>query len=129
MIIRDLEKIIGTKRQVNAKNGNWISRRLILKDDNVGFSLTDTIINEGTQTHIWYKNHVEAVYCIEGEGELELEQTGEKTALYPGLMYLLNCHEKHILRAKTRMRMICVFNPPLTGSETHDDDGSYPLTE
>jgi L-ectoine synthase len=42
-------------------------------------------------------------------------------------MYALNGHEKHYLRARTQMRMVCVFNPPLTGKEVHDDDGVYPL--
>ena len=27
------------------------------------------------------------------------------------------------------MRMVCVFNPPVTGRETHDADGSYNLPE
>jgi len=27
------------------------------------------------------------------------------------------------------MRMICVFNPPLTGAEDHDAEGTYPLME
>jgi L-ectoine synthase len=25
------------------------------------------------------------------------------------------------------MRMVCVFNPPLNGRETHDATGAYPL--
>jgi L-ectoine synthase len=27
------------------------------------------------------------------------------------------------------LRLVCVFNPALTGQETHDADGSYPLPE
>ncbi len=27
------------------------------------------------------------------------------------------------------MRMVCVFNPPLTGREVHDEKGIYPLIE
>ncbi|MCA9019130.1 MAG: ectoine synthase, partial [Planctomycetaceae bacterium] len=27
------------------------------------------------------------------------------------------------------MRMVCVFNPPLVGPETHDEDGVYPLLD
>lgn len=33
--------------------------------------------------------------------------------------------ERHLLRASKTMRMICVFNPPVTGRETHDADGAY----
>jgi len=32
-----------------------------------------------------------------------------------------------VLRASTRMRMVCVFNPPLAGKEVHDRNGAYPL--
>jgi len=27
------------------------------------------------------------------------------------------------------MHMICVFNPPLTGKEVHDENGVYPVDE
>jgi L-ectoine synthase len=47
----------------------------------------------------------------------------------PGVLYALNEHDRHYLRAHTRMRTICVFNPPLTGREVHDEDGVYPLVE
>ncbi len=64
-----LKDIIGTDLEV--KSDNWISRRLFLKKDGMGYSVHDTIIKAGTETHIWYQNHLEAVYCIEGEGEVE----------------------------------------------------------
>ncbi|MDX5334415.1 MAG: ectoine synthase, partial [Gammaproteobacteria bacterium] len=35
--------------------------------------------------------------------------------------------ERHYLRARKDMRMICVFNPPVVGPETHDENGVYPL--
>jgi len=31
------------------------------------------------------------------------------------------------VRAKTDLRMACVFNPPVTGREVHDEHGVYPL--
>ncbi|HLT56368.1 MAG TPA: ectoine synthase [Bacillota bacterium] len=125
MIVKSLEDIIGTENE--AKGETWVSRRFILKKDNVGFSLNDTIIKAGTESFFWYKNHIEAVYCIEGEGEIEKTETGEVWQIKPGTMYLLNEHDKHKLRAKTQMRMICVFNPPLVGTETHNEEGYYPL--
>jgi len=33
----------------------------------------------------------------------------------------------HLLRAKTALKLACVFNPPLVGDEVHDEDGVYPL--
>ncbi|MEA2074347.1 MAG: ectoine synthase [Euryarchaeota archaeon] len=129
MIVRNIDEIEGSEREVTAENNNWISRRLLLKRDGVGFSLNETIIYEGTETYIWYKNHVEAVYCIEGEGEVELVDDNKVYNITPGTLYVLNKHEKHLLRAKKRMRLVCVFNPPLVGSEVHQEDGSYPLIE
>jgi Ectoine synthase. len=129
MIVRNIEEIKGSEREVTAENDNWISRRLLLKRDGVVFSLNETIIYEGTETYIWYKNHVEAVYCIEGEGEVELVDDNKVYNITPGTLYVLNKHEKHLLRAKKRMRLVCVFNPPLVGSEVHQEDGSYPLIE
>lgn len=125
MIVRSLEEIIGSERDVKAENGNWESRRLILNNDAVGFSLHDTIIHAGTETLLWYKHHIEAVYCIDGEGEVETTDDGKVYPIKAGTVYLLNGNERHLLRASKTMRMVCVFNPPVTGCETHDADGAY----
>jgi L-ectoine synthase len=127
MIVRTLDATLGTERDVRAENGNWVSRRLLLKDDGMGFSFHDTTIFAGTETYIWYKNHLEAVYCVGGEGEIEDLTTGEIHPIRDGTLYALNGHERHYLRAKRDMRLICVFNPPLSGREVHDKDGAYPL--
>ncbi|HKI61681.1 MAG TPA: ectoine synthase [Mariprofundaceae bacterium] len=125
MIVRSLEEIENTDRDVRAHNGNWESRRLILNNDAVGFSLHDTIIHAGTETLLWYKHHIEAVYCIEGEGEVETTENSKSYPIKAGTVYLLNGNERHWLRARTTMRMVCVFNPAVTGNEVHDADGSY----
>lgn len=128
MIVRKIDDIIGTKQEVHALNGNWVSKRLLLKDDNMGFSFHETVIFKGTETRIWYKNHVEAVYCVEGEGEVETIQDGKVYSLQPGTLYALDKHDQHYLRALgSDLRLLCVFNPPLVGDEVHDQDGSYPL--
>ncbi|GGK01925.1 L-ectoine synthase [Lentibacillus kapialis] len=125
MIVKSLEDLIGTEDETYDEN--WSSRRFILKKDGVGFSMNDTIIKAGTENFFWYKNHIEAVYCIEGEGTIEKVATGDVYDIKAGTMYLLDEHDKHILRAKTQMRMVCVFNPPLVGKETHNEEGYYPL--
>ena len=127
MIIRRLKEIIGTEREVKAPNGNWTSRRLALKDDHMGFSFHDTLMHAGTETYIWYKHHLEAVYCIAGNGEIENLETGEIHPISEGTVYLLNQHEKHYLRAFDTMRTICVFNPSLVGSEVHTEEGFYSI--
>jgi L-ectoine synthase len=127
MILRSLKDVQGTEREVKAPT--FTSRRFLLKKDDMGFSMHDTLLYAGSATSIWYKHHVEAVYCIEGEGELELMPDGPVHAIRPGTLYALDKNEKHVLRAKTDLRMVCVFNPPLTGREVHDLEGAYPLIE
>jgi len=129
MIVRRLHELKGSEREVRPENGNWTSHRLLVRDEGMGFSFHDTTIHAGTETYIWYKNHLEAVYCVAGAGEIEDLETGEIHQIADGTMYALNGHERHYLRAREDMRMICVFNPPLTGHEVHDADGAYPLVE
>lgn len=127
MIVRSLEEVKDTERDV--RTPNWASRRLLLKSDGMGFSLHETTVFPGTETSICYANHLEAVYCIEGEGEVETLEDGKVHPIRPGVVYALNRHDRHYLRARTEMRLVCVFNPPLTGREVHDANGVYPLPE
>lgn len=127
MIVKTLDEIIGSDADV--RGPTFASRRFLLANDKMGFSLHDTVLYAGTETLIWYKNHLEAVYCIEGEGELEVLPDGPTYQIKPGTMYALNGHEKHHLRAFKDLRVVCVFNPPLTGKELHDEEGTYPLIE
>lgn len=127
MKIVRLDEIGGTDADVKAPT--WNSRRLLLRRDGMGFSMHDTILYAGTETVMWYKNHLEAVYCIEGEGELHDRETGERHVIKRGTLYALDKHDRHTLIANSDLRMVCVFNPPLTGQETHDEDGAYPLIE
>src|SRR5690625_2082502 len=104
MIVRNVKDIIGTENEV--KGENWTSRRVLLKRDGMGFSFHETIIKPGTETHIHYKNHLEAVWCVEGDGEIETVADGKKYAIEPGVVYALDEHDEHyqIGRASCRER-------------------------
>ncbi len=125
MIIRDLEKEKHTRR--NVQSDGWHSVRLLLKSDEMGFSFHITTIYEGAELPMHYQHHLESVYCIAGEGSIEDVATGEVHAIRPGVMYALDKHDRHVLRATREMTMACVFNPPVTGLEVHDESGAYPL--
>lgn len=127
MIVRRLADIIGTDRDVSSEG--WRSRRLLLAAEGMGFSLHDTLIAPGAELHMHYKHHLEAVYCIAGEGEIVDLDAGVTHPIAPGTMYALVNHNRHILRARTELRMVCVFNPPVTGDEKHGPDGAYPAPE
>ncbi|MCP3013964.1 ectoine synthase [Nocardiopsis dassonvillei] len=127
MLIRSLAEIEDTERHVKGAKGTWESKRIVLARENVGFSLHETTVYAGTETSLWYANHYEAVLCVEGEMELTNDETGEKHWITPGVMYLLDGHERHTLRPTRDSRFVCVFNPPVTGREDHDENGAYPL--
>ena len=123
MIVRSLNNLIDTARDVRGEA--WASRRFLLAEDGVGYTLTETSIVAGSEQILWYKHHVESNYVIEGEGEVENMASGEVFALAPGSIYVLDHNEKHRLKAFTAMRLVCVFTPALTGRESHDADGAY----
>ena len=88
MIVRTLEECQNTERDV--KGGNWRSVRMSLKDDNMGFAFNITTIYAGTETPIHYQNHLEAVYCMAGNGEIETVDDGKVYKIEPGTLYLLD---------------------------------------
>lgn len=125
MIVRHIDETKGTSAQVDAKT--WTSFRFLLAKDGMGFSMHETHIHPDTESHFWYKHHLEAVYCVGGQGEIEDLASGEIHPIRPGTMYALDEHDDHKLRAgPDGLRLVCVFNPPVTGQETHDESGAYP---
>jgi L-ectoine synthase len=124
MIVRDVVSTTGTDRHASGKG--WDSKRLIVANDGVGFSVHDTTVLEGSHLEMEYKHHIEANYCFEGHGEVVDLATGETHEIKPGSIYVLDKHDRHILRAiKGDLRLVCVFTPALTGNETHRSDGSF----
>jgi len=122
MIVRDIEKL-DSARVVKADT--WQSKRLILEQDNMGFSFNITTMYAGTKTEMCYKNHLESCYCLAGKGQIENLETGEVHLLYPGVIYILDKKDRHIISPETDIEIACVFNPALRGDEVHRPDGSY----
>ena len=127
MIVRSLADAEKTKRRIVSPDGNWESIRLLLKDDNMGFSFHITTIYKDADFQMHYQNHLESVFCMSGEGEVESLQDGKIHPIKPGTLYILDKNDKHVLRAFQEMKMACVFNPPLNGKEVHNADGAYEL--
>ncbi len=128
MFIKTLSETLGTADHVTGEA--FESRRILLARDGLGYSFHDTVVKQGSTQHLEYKNHVEANYCIEGEGEVEEVASGRTWPLRPGTMYVLDQHDAHIVRAtKSDLRLICIFTPALTGQEKHDADGSYAASD
>jgi len=127
LIVRQLQEAEKTGRRVVSPDGNWESTRLLLADDNMGFSFHITTIFKGADFRMHYQNHLESVYCLSGEGEVEALADGSVHPITAGTLYILDQHDQHILRAFTEMKMACVFNPPLSGKEVHNAEGAYEL--
>ncbi|MFN2307778.1 MAG: ectoine synthase [Paracoccaceae bacterium] len=127
MIVRDIKDLKNTDKDVH--DAQWTSVRMLLASDGMGFSFHITTLEPGSEHTFHYKNHFESVYCMSGTGAITDLATGETHAIRPGVMYALDQHDKHILRADEELVMACCFNPPVTGNEVHQADGSYAAAE
>lgn len=118
MIVRSVSEIVGSERDVHG-NG-WMSRRLVLADDAIGYSVHETTLEPGVELPFEYRRHRETVYCIEGEGSIEDVGSGVTVPLRPGTMYSAGVGEAHVVRAETQVKVLCVFTPALAGAEEAD---------
>lgn len=120
MKIKRIKEIEGT-----AFTGG-VSFRALVQKDSMGFGLNKTVIPKGGPYHWHYPHHLEACYCIKGRGELVDLKTGIKHLIVPDVVYVLDNHDDHTFEAFEDTVLISVFNPPLYGNETHDENGHYP---
>ena len=125
MKIITFEDIKETEREVHCPSGGFISYRYLLRSDGFGFSLHKTVIPKGEPQFWHYKNHLESCYCISGHGILTDLDNMVTHEILPGTVYALDSHDAHFFQALEETVLLCVFNPPLVGDETHSDDGSY----
>lgn len=122
MIVRSLDEITDTEHDV--RGDGWRARRHFTRRDNLGFSLSETTVDAGREMQLWYKHHQEACFVIEGSAELTERDTGTIHRIGPGDAYAPE-HDRHTVRVLEPLRLVCVFAPALSGTETHDADGSY----
>jgi ParB-like chromosome segregation protein Spo0J/quercetin dioxygenase-like cupin family protein len=123
-------KVIKTKeleseRIVNCPKGGFISNRILLESDGMGYTMTKTVIPVNGKQFWHYKNHLESCYCISGKATLTNALTNEEFHIEADTTYVLDKNDPHYFEAHEETILICVFNPPLNGREVHNDDGSY----
>lgn len=119
MFVRSIDDVQGTLRDVDWGNGK--SYRLLIESDGMGFTVCHTVVKAGTESLLEYRNHLEACYCIAGEGEVE-DMNGTVHPVKAGDIYVLDQHDKHYLRGgkDKDLILVSVFNPPLKGTERHN---------
>ena len=120
MIVKTLEDVVGTKG--DAHGNKWHSLRLLHKEDGMGVTLTDSILEEGFEMVLWQKNHYEACYCLEGEGTVEELDNGTIHEIKAGTLYAMNNHDRHSTASYLlppffrcvfhRLLVNCRLNPP-----------------
>ncbi len=123
MIVRQLSDVVGGVHDV--KGDGWNSRRLLTAPDGMGYTMTDTVVTAGAVLELQYHRHLEACYCLSGEGTVEDLATGTVHPIGPGTLYAMNLNDRHRVRATTEIRLICCFTPALSGTESHGADGGY----
>lgn len=126
MFRRSLRELESTGHLVEWGAGT--SHRLLIEKDGMGFTVCHTVVRAGTESLLQYRNHLEACYCISGEGEVE-DMNRNVFPIRPGDMYALDKNDRHLLRGgkDNDLVFVSVFNPPLKGYERHDlnnPDGS-----
>jgi len=121
-----IDSLVGTDREVHCPDGGFTSLRPILARDGMGFTVCKTIIPKGPPQFWRYKHHLEACYCLTGRGRLfDLSSMDESWIITPGSIYLVDGHEPHSFEALEDTTLLSIFNPALSGDETHLNDGSY----
>ena len=126
-IVKDGE-LHGTDRVAHCPDGGFVSERIIVAADNVGYSLTKTSIPAGREEVWHYKNHLESCYVISGDAVIS-DMDGVEHPLSTGDTYVLDCNDRHLFKSTTDVVLLCVFNPPLVGNELHDENRSYPAAQ
>jgi L-ectoine synthase len=109
----DLE---GTTRHV--RNDAYETHRFLLAVDSLGLTMTDIVLQPGICETYGYDEHIEIAYCIDGQATVQDLSTGMKAEISPGTMWISERRDRFEFLATAPTRLICVFSPAFTGSET-----------
>lgn len=128
MLIRSIDDLQARGRSISIAHDTASAVRILTRSDGLGFSVSDARGSAGISVDVWYKHHWEANYVCSGGGSVEDLTTGERWILEPGVFYCVGPRDRHRLSISDEadLRIISIFNPPLEGRETHDEDGAYP---
>ena len=124
MFVRTLDELRTAGHEKVVAGGTARTVRMITAADGMGFSLSDVSLDANLQNELWYKNHWEANYILEGEADVVDIGTGETHHVAPGTLYVVGPDDRHSVRTCTELHAISIFNPPLVGDEQHDEDGA-----
>ncbi len=126
LTVKRLDELRAAGREMAVAGGSARSIRVLLQEDQLGFTLCDVRMDAGNRNELWYKHHWEANIILEGRGTVSDLNTGESWPLKSGTIYIVGPDDRHSMEAVSDLHLISIFNPPLRGDEQHDKEGTLP---
>jgi L-ectoine synthase len=125
MFVFTLDDLRAAGKEEVHGNGSFRTIDFLLKNDGMGFTISDVRCAAGLDEILWYKNHWEANYIVSGTGLLEDLANGQTWPLKPGVIYVVGPAHRHRFCADTDLHNFSFLNPPLLASDMqYDEDGS-----
>ena len=118
MIFKTVDELVGTAREAVGKG--WRSRRFLIAEDGLPFSVHETTVAAGAELRFNYNNHSETVYCVAGKASIQDVAQDKIHPIEPGTFYSVGIGEEHVLRIEQETKFLCIFEPPLLGQEEAD---------
>ena len=125
MFVKTVENVRNAGQELVLAGGAAVSTRYLTAADNLGFSLHAVRSRAGASLELWYKHHWEANLILDGILDITDHASRETHRLGPGALYLVGPADRHRIEAVDGVHLVSVFNPPLAGVESHDEDGAY----
>lgn len=127
MFVRSLEDVRTAGLVVSLGAEEARSARFLTAIDGLGFSYNENVSNRAVDVELWYRNHWEANYIIEGSGTVKDQTTGAEWPMRPGALYVVGPNDRHYLSFAPGVKLISIFFPALRGDEERTD-GGYPAS-
>ena len=126
LLMKTLDDVICSDRNVFFERG--YSRRFLASPDGYNVSVHNTLAFANYETNLHFLHNVEGAYIVKGQGEYVWNNGKERheynSEKHEGTLILLQ-HDAFIVKVGAHdVIAICVFFPPLKGSEklTFDDE-------
>jgi L-ectoine synthase len=116
VLFRDRADLVGTARDV--VNSSYRSTRLLLRDDGAGVGLHDVVMHPGVDEVYGYPDRTEISYCLDGAATVTDLDTRQTQRVVPGVLWVAPPGSRFTVDVEAPLRLICVFHPPLEGTET-----------
>ena len=126
MFVKRLDDLRAAGEEKIVANGGARTVRVLCQRDELGFSLSDVHVAAGRSNDLWYKNHWEVNYVLDGRAKITDLKTDEVTSIDQWFLYVVGPDDPHRFEALTDVHVISLFDPPLTGEEVHNADGVLP---